>query len=84
MQIHPRQRNKLNYQRALISRYEHLHEIRRIVKHQRVPKTIKVARDQKREHLMAKRRREENRRRVSKKEIPRVPATKKPVAGVLF
>lgn len=82
--IHPRQRNKLNYQRALISRYEHLHEIRRIVKHQRVPKTIKVARDQKREHLMAKRRREENRRRVSKKEIPRVPATKKPVAGVLF
>eukprot|EP01094_Clydonella_sp_ATCC50884_P000142 TRINITY_DN10115_c0_g1_i1.p1 TRINITY_DN10115_c0_g1~~TRINITY_DN10115_c0_g1_i1.p1 ORF type:complete len:456 (+),score=131.58 TRINITY_DN10115_c0_g1_i1:77-1444(+) len=82
--VHPRLRSKLNYQRSLIKRYQHLPEIRRVHKHQRVPKAIKLARDKKREMLRSRQRKEENVRRYTKKDLPHVPVGRKAIAGVRF
>lgn len=65
-----RQRTKLEYDQALIKRYAHMPEIRRIRRHRHVPKPIKKAAEIKREELAAIKRREENVRKHSKKDLP--------------
>lgn len=62
-----RQRQKLEYDDALIRRYEHMPEIRRIKRHRHLPKTIKKAGEIKGEEIKAIKRREENVRKHSKK-----------------
>ncbi|PTU17092.1 hypothetical protein P175DRAFT_0536297 [Aspergillus ochraceoroseus IBT 24754] len=62
-----RQRTKLEYDQALIKRYSHMPDIKRIKRQRHVPRTIKKAREIKREELSAIKRREENVRKHSKK-----------------
>ncbi|KAI9934224.1 hypothetical protein ASPWEDRAFT_737582 [Aspergillus wentii DTO 134E9] len=62
-----RQRSKLEYDQALIKRYSHMPEIRRIKRQRHVPKPIKKAGEIKREELAAIKRREENVRKHLKK-----------------
>lgn len=62
-----RQRQKLEYDQALIQRYSHMPEIRRIKRHRHLPKTIKKAGEIKGEELKAIKRKEENVRKHSKK-----------------
>ncbi|KAL2003374.1 hypothetical protein VTN02DRAFT_4110 [Thermoascus thermophilus] len=62
-----RQRQKLEYDQALIQRYSHMPEIRRIRRHRHLPKAVKKAGEIKREELAALKRREENVRKHSKK-----------------
>ncbi|KAJ6020938.1 rRNA-processing protein sof1 [Penicillium herquei] len=65
-----RQRSKLEYDQALIKRYSHMPEIRRIKRQRHVPKSIKKAGEIKREELSAIKRREENvRKHTSKKNL---------------
>ena len=61
-----RQKQKLQYDAALVERYKHMPEIRRIKRHRRVPKQVKKAGEIKAEELKAVKRREENRRKHSK------------------
>ena len=63
-----RHRAKLEYDQALIKRYSHMPEIKRIRRQRHVPKPIMKAREIKREELGAIKRREENVRRHTKKE----------------
>lgn len=60
-----RQRQKLEYDSALIERYQHMPEIRRIQRHRHLPKRIKKASEIRREEIKAIQRRDENRRRHS-------------------
>ncbi|BDD60692.1 hypothetical protein MAP00_005791 [Monascus purpureus] len=62
-----RQRAKLEYDQALIQRYSHMPEIRRIRRHRHVPKAVKKAGEIKKEELAAIKRREENIRKHTKK-----------------
>jgi DDB1- and CUL4-associated factor 13 len=62
-----RQREKLEYDEALVERYQHMPEIRRIKRHRHVPKVVKKAAEIKSEELKAIKRREENERKHSKK-----------------
>ena len=62
-----RQRQKLEYDSALVNRYRHMPEIRRIQRHRHVPKQVKKAAEIKGEELAAIKRREENARKHSKK-----------------
>lgn len=62
-----RQRAKLEYDQALVNRYSHMPEIRRIKRQRHVPKTIKKATEIKREELAAIKRREDNVRKHTKK-----------------
>ena len=62
-----RQKQQLQYDAALVERYQHMPEIRRIKRHRRVPKAVKKAGEIKGEELKAIKRREENRRKHSKK-----------------
>lgn len=67
-----RQRQKLEYDQALVKRYAHMPEIRRIKRHRHLPKTIKKAGEIKGEEIKAIKRREENVRKHSKKDsMPR-------------
>lgn len=67
-----RLRQKLEYDEALIRRYSHMPEIRRIRRHRHLPKAIKKAGEIKKEELAAIKRREENVRKHSKKgAVPR-------------
>jgi DDB1- and CUL4-associated factor 13 len=61
-----RQRQKLEYDQALVRRYAHMPEIRRIARHRHLPKTVKKAGEIKGEELQAIKRREENVRKHSK------------------
>lgn len=63
-----RQRSKLEYDQALIKRFSHMPEIRRIKRQRHLPKPIKKAGEIKREELDAIKRREENVRKHTKKE----------------
>lgn len=63
-----RQRSKLEYDQALIKRFSHMPEIRRIKRQRHLPKPIKKAGEIKREELAAIKRREENVRKHTKKE----------------
>lgn len=62
-----RQRQKLEYDQALVRRYAHMPEIRRIKRHRHLPKTVKKAGEIKGEELKAVKRKEENVRKHSKK-----------------
>ena len=62
-----RQKAKLEYDQALVKRYSHMPEIRRIRRHRHVPKTVKKAGEIKKEELAAIKRREENVRKHTKK-----------------
>ena len=62
-----RQRQKLEYDAALIERYQHMPEVRRIKRHRHVPKQVKKAGEIKGEELAALKRRVENERKHSKK-----------------
>ena len=62
-----RQRQKLEYDQALVRRYEHMPELRRIKRHRHLPKPIKKAGEIKGEEIKAIKRREENVRKHSKK-----------------
>lgn len=62
-----RQRTKLEYDQALIKRYSHMPEIRRIKRQRHLPKPVKKAGEIKREELGAIKRREENVRKHTSK-----------------
>jgi len=69
-----RERTKLEYDDALKERYKHMPEIRRIAKHRHVPKPIKKAGEIKKVEEASLKRKEENRRRHSRKgQVRRVP-----------
>jgi len=77
-----RQRQKLEYDQALIRRYAHMPEIRRIKRHRHVPKTVKKAGEIKGEELKAIKRKEENVRKHSKAgSMPRQSERTKMVLG---
>lgn len=61
-----KQKAKLNYDRALVERYKHLPEIRRIHRHRHLPKAIKLAHDTKRAELEAIKRRKDRAARSNK------------------
>ncbi|KAF2259474.1 WD40 repeat-like protein [Lojkania enalia] len=60
-------RQKLQYDEALIQRYKHMPEIRRIARHRHLPKQVKKAGEIKNEELKSIKRKEENERRHTKK-----------------
>ncbi len=62
-----KQRQALEYNEALIKRYGHMPEIRRIKRHRHLPKVVKKAGEIKGEELAAIKRREENERKHSSK-----------------
>jgi len=64
-----RQRQSQEYNKALVSKYGHMPEVRRIQRHRHVPKVVKKAQEIKREELKAIKRREENVRKHSKKQF---------------
>ncbi|KAM5379972.1 hypothetical protein ACJA88_005400 [Fusarium oxysporum] len=66
-----RQRQALEYNEALIERYQHMPEVRRIHRHRHVPKVLKKAGEIKAEELKSIKRREENERRHTKKQFER-------------
>ncbi|KXS94834.1 hypothetical protein AC578_3669 [Pseudocercospora eumusae] len=58
-----RERQSLEYNKALKERWKHMPEIRRIDRHRHVPKVVKKANEIKGEELKSLKRREENRRK---------------------
>ncbi|KAH6885896.1 WD40-repeat-containing domain protein [Thelonectria olida] len=66
-----RQRQALEYNDALVQRFEHMPEIRRIKRHRHVPKVLKKAGEIKADEIKSLKRREENERRHSKKQFER-------------
>ncbi|KAK5193252.1 Protein sof1 [Exophiala xenobiotica] len=77
-----RQRQKLEYDQALIKRYSHMPEIRRIKRHRHLPKTVKKAGEIKGEEVKSIKRKEENVRKHSKKgSMPRQSEREKMVLG---
>ena len=78
-----KQRQSLEYEKALINRYAHMPEIRRIRRHRHLPKIVKKAGDIKKEELARIKRKEENVRRHNKKgSVPRRSEREKMVLGV--
>jgi len=66
------QRQAIEYQTALVERYGHMPEIKRIHRHRHVPKQIKKAGEIKKEEIKSIKRRQENERKHSKKSnVPR-------------
>lgn len=59
----------MEYNSALLNRYSHMPEIRRIRRHRHLPKVVKKATEIKREELAAIKRREENERKHSNKKF---------------
>jgi WD repeat and SOF domain-containing protein 1 len=57
----------MEYDQALVKRYSHMPEIKRIKRQRHVPRPIKKAREIKNEELAAIKRRQENVRKHSKK-----------------
>ncbi|KAI0025099.1 WD40 repeat-like protein [Xylariomycetidae sp. FL0641] len=64
-----RQRQALEYNEALSTRYSHMPEIRRIKRHRHIPKVVKKAGEIKKEELKAIKRRQENERKHTKKQF---------------
>ncbi|GAW25951.1 putative SOF1 protein [Rosellinia necatrix] len=64
-----RHRQALEYNDALIERFSHMPEIRRIRRHRHIPKVVKKAGEIKQEELKAIKRREENERKHTKKQF---------------
>jgi WD repeat and SOF domain-containing protein 1 len=79
-----RQRQKLEYDQALIQRYAHMPEVRRIKRHRHLPKTVKKAGEIKGEEIKSIKRKEENVRKHSKKgSMPRQSEREKMVLGTV-
>lgn len=77
-----RQRQKMEYDQALIKKYSHMPEIRRIKRHRHVPKTIKKAGEIKNDELKSIKRKEENVRKHSKPgSMPRQSEREKMILG---
>ncbi|RFU29098.1 hypothetical protein B7463_g7240, partial [Scytalidium lignicola] len=64
-----KQRQALEYSKTLADRYAHMPEIRRIKRHRHIPKVVKKAAEIKAEELKAIKRREENERKHTKKQL---------------
>ncbi|KAI0420433.1 WD40-repeat-containing domain protein [Xylaria grammica] len=64
-----RHRQALEHNDALIERYGHMPEIRRIRRHRHIPKVVKKAGEIKQEELKAIKRRDENERKHTKKQF---------------
>lgn len=77
--LHPRERKALEYKDKLKERYQHLPEIRRIAKHKHLPKSVKVARDQKRIHETSVKRKETNRVKRSKGKLVSKKPSERPI-----
>ena len=78
-----KQRQKLEYDQALVRRYAHMPEIRRIRRHRHLPKPVKKAGEIKKEELAAIKRKEENVRKHSKKgSMPRQSERQKMILGI--
>jgi len=63
------QRQSLEYNEALVERYAHMPEVKRIKRHRHIPKVIKKAGEIKTEELKAIKRKEENERKHTKKQF---------------
>jgi DDB1- and CUL4-associated factor 13 len=75
-----RQRQKREYDEALVRRYAHMPEIRKIKKHRHIPRTVRKAGEIKGEELKSLKRKEENVRKHSKKgSVPRLSEREKMV-----
>ena len=80
----PRQRKKAGYDAALVARYSHLQEVRRVAKHRHVPKSIKKAGELRRTMEDSQRTRKANRVKHSAPgSVPMVPARKERLLGVV-
>ena len=77
-----RQRQKLEYDQALVKRYAHMPEIRRIKRHRHLPKAVKKAGEIKGEELKSIKRKEENVRKHSKGKTVRQSEREKMVLGI--
>jgi WD repeat and SOF domain-containing protein 1 len=77
-----RQRQKLEYDQALVRRYAHMPEIRRIKRHRHLPKAVKKAGEIKGEELKSIKRKEENVRKHSKRKMARQSEREKMVLGI--
>jgi WD repeat and SOF domain-containing protein 1 len=77
-----RQRQKLEYDQALVKRYAHMPEIRRIKRHRHLPKAVKKAGEIKGEELKSIKRKEENVRKHSKGKMARQSEREKMVLGI--
>lgn len=76
--MHPRAKQKMEYNEKLKERYGKVPEIRRIAKYRHVPKAIKVAREQRRIHEHSVKRKAANFRKHHKEgTLPIVPERKK-------
>ncbi|KAM3559801.1 hypothetical protein ARSEF4850_003957 [Beauveria asiatica] len=64
-----RQRQALEYNDALVQRYGHMPEVRRIARHRHIPTVVKKAAEIKRDELKSIKRREENERKHTKKQF---------------
>ncbi|EGX93045.1 U3 small nucleolar RNA associated protein [Cordyceps militaris CM01] len=64
-----RQRQALEYNDALVERYGHMPEIRRISRHRHVPEVVKKAASIKKDELQSIKRKEENERKHTKKQF---------------
>ena len=79
-----RQQQKLDYREALVRRYAHMPNIRRIKRQRHVPKTIKKASEIKSEEMRSMKRKEDNVRKHSKKgTIPHQSERQKMIIGVV-
>lgn len=79
----PREEAKKKYDESLLKRYSHMPEIKRIVRHRHVPKSIKRAQELKRTALDSEKRRESNRRKHSRPgSVPFKPERKKSVLSI--
>ncbi|KAK2750933.1 rRNA-processing protein sof1 [Myotisia sp. PD_48] len=74
-----KERQKLQYNDALIHRYSHMPEIRRIKRHRHLPKAVKKAGEIKNEEIAAIKRREQNVRKHTKGKIPQISEREKMV-----
>ena len=81
----PSERRKLDHSAKLIQKFQHLPEIRRIVRHRHVPKLIHKLRQTKHEMKMNEDRKERNRRKRTRadKLTPLVRARKQNVVTVV-
>ncbi|KJZ75611.1 hypothetical protein HIM_05074 [Hirsutella minnesotensis 3608] len=64
-----RHRQALEYNKALVDRFAHMPEVRRIKRHRHVPKVLKKAGEIKADEIKSIKRREENERKHSKKQF---------------
>ncbi|KAJ6787191.1 hypothetical protein PWT90_05579 [Aphanocladium album] len=64
-----RQRQALEYNDALVQRYGHMPEIRRIKRHRHIPTVVKKATEIKKDELKSIKRREENERKHTRKQF---------------